>query len=577
LHSDWDLQESIYHENRDGFELDITNDEARAQGLVNGNEVFIGRRVIAGNMKREMPAFVQYLKGSYRHVVAAAKGPVADLTPVELNTIEAEFTKGIRQGEWLTTELQACSATMLHGVGYLFVIPSKTTGVDTEVAYVPTTEVIIPRNLQQWNAAPMIGIRYFITASEFTTWAKRYEWDANAVEAIRRTKNDQSMATENFKVFLVMYRDDTQADAPIQYFWYCDQPEHALTEPRLLFSGRMQQGQPVIDPATGAAQPSPAQPAPEFTYPLFPFYYNITENPVITERKGRAHEDRHDQEALTMGFTSYINAMLRSSELYAAFKGDGGPVESQEVSQTRDIIKPGVVIKRPIEFFTPPAPDSNALATFQYLSNDNAAMAGHSDFAVQNRDDSRKTAAEIKSAQAQSTQHQTVPLTFFALCYGALINYRWGILVNNIQVGVNTTFLEAQPELRAKLQMVQMRPAGDIDYVARQEKLQKYTEYFQLYGQTPVAQYFLQKILELAFPDEYPQMAPLLTDPSKQLGEAMLQVLEALPPGVLPPQQMQQIAQLTQAARQVYGSSDTPGMASAPANPSPSQNTQSPR
>ena len=544
--------------------MDITNDEARAKKLVNGNEVFIGRRIIAENMKREMPSFVQYLKGSYRHVIACA--PADSQIPLsDLAAIEAAMTEGIRQDGWLTTELQACSATMLHGVGYLFVIPSLKTGINTEVAYLATPDVIIPRNLQQFQAAPMIGIRYHITSSEFSEWAEQYKWNTDAVRAVRDSLSDADKTTKNIPVYLVMYRDNAPG-SPIKRFWYTDQPEHMLsTQPEPLFSGRMQKG------PTGAPEP-----APETVYPLFPFYYNITENPVIVERKGRAHEDRHDQEALTMGITSYVNSMIRSSELYMAFDDGGGPVESTEVAQTDVVIKPGVVIKRPVKFFTPPAPDSNALATLQYLKSDNAAAAGHTDFAVQNRQDSRKTAAEIKSATATATEHQTVPLTFFALCYAELLRFRWDIVRANVAAGVNTTFL-AQNPVREKLDTVYLKPAGDIDFIARQEKLQKFVQFFSLYAQTPLAQFFQQKILELAFPDEYPQMAPLLTDPTRQLGEAMLQVLENLPPGTIPPAQAQQIAQLTQTARQVYGSNPSPGMAPAPNNPSPSAPSPKPQ
>ena len=151
LLTDWGKHELVLHTNRDAYELDVTVDQARARKMVLGNETFIGRRVIAENIKRELPVFIQYLKGSYRHVTASGPAPL-DI----LNAIEAAVTKAVRTGPWLATHIKAVMAMALHGRGVFMVIPDAENTMDTEVVYVPTTDFIVPINSRDFQQAPMV-------------------------------------------------------------------------------------------------------------------------------------------------------------------------------------------------------------------------------------------------------------------------------------------------------------------------------------------------------------------------------------------------------------------------------------
>jgi len=539
--------------NRDAYELDITVDEARAKKMVLGNETFIGRRVIAENIKRELPVFIQYLKGSYRHVTASA-----DDVPLNvLNDIESATTKAIRSGPWLSTHIKATVAMGLHGRGVFMVIPDAENAMDTDVVYVPTTDFIVPVNSRDFQQAPMMGVRYMISESQFKDWAKEYKWHPDKVKAILDSQPAAESVYRNFKVYLVM----TKSPVGIQQFWYSEEPNHMLSDPVPLFVGKM---------ASGPANPMAPGAPPIFTgvpteqYPIFPIFYEITENPVLVEIKGRAHADMHDQEALTMGWTSYVNGMIRASELFAA-RDAQSVIENPETLQTSVLIKPGVVTKEKLIFYTPPAPDAGCLMALQALRTENSSGAGQTDFAASNRKDSRKTATELNAAKEQSVQHQTVPLTNFAIGYAELLKFRWSIVQHNVRSGFNTKFMANRPEARAVLDLVEILPAGDVDYVARSEKLSKYTNFYQLFAQTPVGIYFLKKILELAFPDEYQQMAPLLQDNSRAVGQLMLELLKGLPPEILqalPPELQGQLQQAIQTAEQLYGNS-----AGGPADP----------
>lgn len=534
------------HTNRDAYELDISVDQARARKMVLGNETFIGRRVIAENIKRELPVFIQYLKGSYRHVTA-----VGDQVPLEvLNSVEGEVTKACRTGPWLETHIKTVNAMGLHGRGIFMVIPDSENLMDTDVVYIPTTDFIVPINSRDFQQAPMLGIRYMISESQFKEWAKTHKWSSEKAKAILDAYSTAETVYRNFKVYLVM----TRTSSGIQQFWYSEDPNHMLSDPVPLFVGKMAPG-PMGPMAMGQA-PSFVPVATE-TYPVFPVFYEITENPVLIELKGRAHADMHDQEALTMGWTSYVNGMIRSSELFAA-RDQQAVVENPETLQSTVLIKPGVVTKEKLIFYTPPAPDAGALMALQALRTENASGAGQTDFAASNRKDSRKTATELNAAKEQAVQSQTIPLTNFGIGYAALLNFRWSILQFNVESGFNTKFLAARPEARALVGQISILPAGDVDYVARDEKLTKYTNFYQLFAQTPAGIYFLKKILELAFPDEYKQIEPLLQDNSRAVGQLMLELLKALPPQItqaLPPEIQGQLQQAIQTADQLYGNS----------------------
>lgn len=524
----------------------MTVDEARARKMVLGNETFIGRRVIAENIKRELPVFIQYLKGSYRHVTASSDSVPLDI----LNEIEAEATKAIRSGPWLATHIKAVNAMALHGRGVLMVIPDAENAMDTDVVYVPTTDFIVPINSRDFQQAPMVAVRYLISESQFKDWAKTYKWKADKAKAILDAHSVADAVYRNFKVYVVM----TKTPSGIQQFWYSEEPNQMLSDLVPLFIGKMDVGP--TNPLDPTSQPQ-FVPVPTDQYPIFPLFYEITENPVLVEIKGRAHADMHDQEALTMGWTSYVNGMVRASELFAA-RDNQSVIENPETLQTSNLIKPGVVTKEKLVFYTPPAPDAGCLVALQALRTENSSGAGQTDFAAANRQDSRKTATELNAAKEQAVQHQTVPLTNFAIGYAELLKFRWAIVVHNVASGFNTKFMARRPEARAVLGQVEILPAGDVDYVARSEKLSKYTNFYQLFAQTPVGIYFLKKILELAFPDEYQQMAPMLQDNSRAVGQLMLELLKALPPQVLqalPPELQGQLQQVIQTADQLYGNS----------------------
>ena len=548
LVDNWNKIATSIDTNRDAEALDITPQEARGRGIVIGNETYVGRRIIATNIQREMPTYIKYLSGSYRHISAIA----LDNTPVTaLSALEEAFTLSFRVGNWLEQHIQALSSFALQGRGVFMCIPSATP-LNTTLVYIPPEDFIFPLDTRDLQFAPLIGIRYSISVDQFKVWRKTYQWEEAACSKIIDANPEADRVQTMYPVYLMLMK----TEGGVQAFWFHRESNQLLRTPYPYNAGFMNED------GTAAATKD---------YPIFPVYYQITENPKLIERKGRAHADMHDQEAMTMLWTSSVNASIRSSELYIGLD-ETATTENPEIAQTEFIMEPGKILKKPVKFYSPPAPDGSILATAQALRVENSSAAGQVDFAAQARKDSRKTAKELTLAQTQTDQNQAVSLTMFASGYRAALQFQWLVLQFNMASGYNTTFLVTDPASQAVLKTakVYITPAGDVDFVERETKMKLYTQYYALIEGTALAPFFLNKILELAFPKEYQQMAPLITDNSKQMGAALLQIVENLPPTAIPPDQAGKLQEIIAEAQKTFG---TPGQPTAQNAPNPQQTT----
>jgi len=539
LINNWTNRESrILNENRDACELDITCVEARERGIVAGNETYIGRRVIKGNIQRELPIFIQYLSGSYRHVSAVSVNGTVP-APV-LAALEAEFTTSFRIGNWLEQHLQVVSSTCLHGRGVFLSLARPMSPLGTVPVYVPPEDFIFPLGARDMQKCPMVAIRYTITVDQFEEWRVTYKWEHDIAEAILNTVPEAERVNQMYEVFMVFQK----VAGAVQVLWFSSVQNKLLKKP-VQFDGGLRD--------------ELGNPLPLDVYPVFPLYYDITENPNLIERKGRAHADMHDQEALTMIWSASVNGCLRASEVYVSLKA-AGITENQEITQTTFVMDPGKVLKQPIDFNHAPWPDSSMLQFANALKTENASAAGQIDFAAQARKDSRKTAKELTLAQEQTSANNSVPLTMFAAGYKALTQFMWRVLQTNMASGFNTTFMAANPEAREVLKTakITLAPAGDIDYIEREEKLKLYTQYYQMFQGTAVGEFFQKQILELAFPTDFPKMAGLLQDNSKQMGAALLQLVQSVPMTNVPPEAQSKFQEIIAEAQKTFGQPQTP-------------------
>ena len=534
LVSDWlGKLEPAINEARDAVALDITCQEARALNIVSGNETYIGRRIIANNVQRELPVFIQYLTGSYRHVSLTALSQ--ELPTDLLINSETAFTRAFRTGTWLEAHMQMVSSMAIHGRGVLLRSASALHPLNSTFSYIPPEDFLFPIKIRNHQSAPILGIRYVITWSQFEEWRVTYKWDPETTEVLAANVSDSEKPSKEYTVYLMFQK----RGGVVESFWFAYDQSKLLTAPAPYCTGRFK---------------ADGNPVPCTEYPMYPVYYSISETPKIAERHGRAFLDMHDQEAITMIWTSYVNSCIRASELYIS-KKEKAVVENAEIVQTEFIMQPGYILKEAVEFHSPPVPDASILNAVQALRVENSASAGQVDFAAANRKDSKKTATELDMARNQSAANSTIPLLMFSIGYKMFLQSMWDDLAANIASGFNTEFMGQSPQ-RGVLASTKIlvAPAGDIDYIDRDQKMKLYMALLPMYEGTPVALYFRKKILELSFPQDFAQLYDMIQDNSKQLGAALYQVLAAMPMDgtPLPPELVTKVGEILRQAQQTF-------------------------
>lgn len=521
----------IVTENRDAAELDITSAEARARKIVAGNEVYIGRRTIADNVRRELPAYLQYINGP--RVIAAT--PKNNPAPADVVTaIEDEFTLGFRFDGWLDHHIGVINSTCLHGRGVFMVLSAPDTLLGTKAVFIPADDFAFPTKARDIQRANMLGVRHSISLDQFRAWAKTFEWDATKAQSLIGTMPQGEEVTKMIDVFQMFYR----INDVVHTCWYADDPT------RVLLRG--------AKPYVSGAFDMQGAPVPAYDYPFFPIYYHITENPIVVERKGRAHADMHDQEAATMMWTGLVNACIRASEVYASVEATP-QAENPAIKQTEFIVEPGKIVDKPVTFFNTPWPDSMMLSALNSLATTNASAAGQVDYAVANRKDSRKTAKEMDLAQEQTATNRSVPLTMMTAGYKAMLTYQFTILLANIGSGVNTQFLAENEPARQELisRSWVIHPAGDVDYVERLKQLDMYVKLYPMVQQTAAGPEFLRKIVELAFPKDYKALEPYLKDNTKAMLQALLALVQQMPTDSLPPDAAAKLQEIVATGQQM--------------------------
>ena len=111
-------------------------------------------------------------------------------------------------------------------------------------------------------------------------------------------------------------------------------------------------------------------------------------------------------------WTAMINGTVRASNVYASpaqDDGNGGKLAQAEV----DLVH-GVVFSKPLNFWSTPYPDPLIIKAAQALDTQTQQETGQVDFAVSNREDSRKTATEVQAANQQQSLLNSVQVSLFS-------------------------------------------------------------------------------------------------------------------------------------------------------------------
>lgn len=312
---------------------------------------------------------------------------------------------------------------------------------------------------------------------------------------------------------------------------------------------------------------------------LFPLVYDQNDELKLIEKKGRAFYDNDAQRACTVLMSSVVEKHYKASNVYASLD-NGGKSLSGDAAALKTQLLPDTIYDKQINFFSPPEPTMAAMQTINTIETVQASSIGQINFAANNRQDSRKTATELNSANQMAGMLSAITIANFSSFLSAVMPYTWKIVMEGIAVGLIQ--LPDTLPLETVTRKYIIKPAGDTDYVKRQEKLQQMLQMLPIVGGSQIGEHFIRRVIEFAFPDEKFVKEWAVEDHKKELLNSLVQICNAFmqsPQATanVPPEQLTAAQQLVAAAQQeLSGGVGAPGMGQQPQQPSLPANAAGP-
>ncbi len=242
------------------------------------------------------------------------------------------------------------------------------------------------------------------------------------------------------------------------------------------------------------------QDAYERDYPYVLFPYLISENDTIAQLKGRIFLDQDLQEAVSSLLSSCVTQARRAAGLY--FAKDTDDPNDDWLMEKNIYFKQGALIPKKVTSFKLDAPDPGIFSAINLLVSTNQNETSQTNFAVNNRKDSRKTAEEIKTANQQQQLLSTVQVVLFSIALTQLYRKMVDIIVSRVKAGVIKVNNQVMPLYSRTFSI---KPSGDVDVIERQQLLNQMMQAWPVIQATPMAEAFLMDMMEMMFPDRFPK------------------------------------------------------------------------
>lgn len=602
LVDDWSSEIKRTEERRLTRDVEVNVNDLRASGRLDEDETLIPDRVIDTNIRREQPPYVNYLKNSRRIAIFEC------LSNPDTNTqrLELEFTRGMTYIGWEVPHFKTLDGTQTHGWDIVEVVYDITKPLHVGLEQVGHDRLLFPRSAIDIQTAPKVIRRYDVSLLTLKSFVRDFGFDGDQVSKIINKIKDTQKEVETVEI----YKEFCKYDGKVYVAWFSlsDGVSDWLKKPVPLFLGirhkekkQIMESVTIYDPNTmiPSVQQVPREieewvDTPITQYPIFVQVYQETEKPKVTDHKGRVFLDENKQEAQTAIISGYVNGLTRASSVYASRGTDDGSGDSLREEQDIRLVG-GRILDKPVNFFHPDYPDPSTIKAMQYLDTANDQEVGQPNFTAINRQDSRKTAKEITAAQSEQALLNSVQLTLFSAHIRAIYNFVW-LIVQSLALQDEISFLLVEQTIPVMnpidqspladgstqkiwvndyttiSQIYDIRAAGDVDVIQKQEKVMQMKQDWPIISQTPLALPFLAEMMRLQYPDTGEKWAQALLQQTPQI-DAMRNMLKALGDiimGVmqdnpeiannLPPEQavglqqiMQQVASITQPQQQAQG------------------------
>lgn len=523
---------------RNERKLDIDIDSFRSKGKIASDETFIPERVIDTNIKREQPAYINFLKQSSRLVIMKdRRDPLYDTQKLEL-----AVSDGLKYQGWLTDFYRTLDGAQTHGWDSLEITFDVSKPLHVAFEHVGHDKFFFSFDVPNPQFSERVARSYSVTIMQLEQWVGSFGFDPNQVKIIKDKRNSPEQRAIPFDIYKLYFKYNN-----VVYFAWYDKDNSTsawLKAPIKLQLGISVQRAPVVDETNlmqggmvPAAQPSWV-PEDIDMYPIFTFTYQEDEEQKTTAKVGRCFLDGFRQEATTAILTSFVNGLARASQTYGS--PEMGEESETSLRQLDVVIAPNKLYSKKINFWSPPYPDALVLSALNYLSVSNAQQTQSPDYAAMNRKDSRKTAQEMGMAQEESNQLKTIPMSLYSEHIRSIVDFSWKIIKSQaLQDKIALTGALITDPMTGRLTYINdkecidreydVKPAGDVDYVQRQQKVAQMKQDWPVIQTTGAATKFLADLIRLEYPDSGDLYAKLIEagDPNKAMVAQLATVLQA--------------------------------------------------
>lgn len=561
LLGEWDSKETEVTKLRREVRRKVVDvEKLRLAGELEEDETFIPQRLVDSRIRQEKPAQMAFLEQPDRLLVFS---DITDpLYPTE--PLERAFTQFMRYEGWTHAWTRAFDGCNLHGGVCLEVRYDESKPLHCAIEYIRREDLIFSTEANSIQGNEHILRRYKYMPFELEGFVEKYGFSNEAiVELLGDSKdNKRNERIEVFKVF-------SKKDGVVLVSWFAPKCSKWLREPTPLDLGIWDLGElSAYHQARAAFIASPLSPIPPSLpsplaitdYPIFFLPYELIEDDLLLSSKGRAFRDAPDQEALTKLWTSLVNAAIKASKVYAAYANSTIP--DSGLSENTPLA-PNTIMPKEVKYWAPPFPDARLVQVAQTYANTSAANSTRVDWAVQNRQDSGKTATEITASRQQAMAEAQSAISSQSLTFLNVYSLCWKIGQSQILAGLISGFPISPQDVARPYRLA---TAGDVDLTTREAKKQIIRETFQYIAGTPIASAFLSYMVETYFPERSKEWVPMLMsgDPLELISNAGT-ILQNIPREGLTPLQAQQLDQFTNLLSQ-YVQSRTSNGGSAPTN-----------
>jgi len=489
--------------------VDIDIEVEREAGRIQPDEMYIPVHTIDTNIRREQPAYIQYIAQSPRAVILED----VDDDAVELSALEKDLTKKLRYDGWQKPLFATIDGFQANGFSILEVVQDLSTPGEVAYEQVQSSDFAFISDTRDLQAAEMLGRTYHYTKTKLLSLCgdklnpKDSDWDRAQVERVTNTESkanagesDMFVADKDkslYRIQKIVFR----VKGTVYVGWACiGVGDDWLRQPRPLFIGRRKQGAVQQAPMMqqGQAMQQQANWVEEFetSYPFILFQYLVSENDTINHLKGRVYMDQDAQEGVSSLLSSTVTQARRAAGMYAS--KDTDDPNDDVLMQKNVFFRPNALINKKVTFGHLDAPEPGIFSAIQMLQAGNQSETSQVNFAENNNQrDSRKTASAVKESRAQRQELTSTQVVLFSLALTELYQKMVGVIKSRVLAGL----IKVRPELIVLYQRrLVIKPSGDTDVIEKQQLIQQMTSAWPIVQNTAAGPIFMIDLIEMMFP-----------------------------------------------------------------------------